>query len=147
MPDAFSLGRLKQERKLADLLPIESLRHVKELEVQNLYAVWDGPSDWQEWPMAWSQLTALTSLSCTLSHEYGQYPPLVLNRMTSLERLEIVHYNPDGNPDFVDEFYEGDCAWAYKVEILDKVSVGIQWLRRLKSLLIDGDERIGLLST
>ena len=106
----------------------------------------DGPPEWQDWPMSWSQLTALTSLVCTLSHEQEYYPPSVLNSMTSLERIAINLDDPEVQPDLVDEEYEGDADLAYQVEVLERVFNGTRGLTRLTSLLIDGRECMGLRS-
>ena len=90
--------------------------------------------------MNWSQLTALTSLSCALSHEQVHFPPRVLRSMTSLERIDISLDDPEIHPDLVDEEYGGDEEVAYRVEVIQKVFMRTHGLKRLTSLLIDGDE-------
>ena len=67
--------------------------------------------------------------------------------MTSLERIKIVHHNPEIYFEIVDAEFGGDPDLAYQVKILEKVFMGTRGLTRLTSLLIDGDERIGLRST
>lgn len=144
---------MKQEGELEDLLPLHSLRNVKELELQHPYErQWRyGTPVQQAWPMAWSQLTALTSLSCMLSHEhvaYDGYPPPVLKRLTSLVKIAIVHTNPDIDPDMplVDEEYEGDADLARQGFIHGRIYEHTRGLTRLTSLLIDEKECIGLRS-
>ena len=130
----------------ANVLALHSLRHVKELEMVHSYDFRDGHPEWQEWPMAWSRLTALTSLSCTLSHEQEHYPPRVLNRMTSLQKIKIDLDDPEVYPDVVDEEYDGDEELAYQAEILERVVNNTRGLTRLTSLLIDRHECIGMRS-
>ena len=81
---------------MADILPLHSLRHIKELVLEHQYF---DPSlfghSWeqnQQWPMAWSRLIALTSLGCTLCYLDYPYIPLVLNYMSNLKELKILHY-------------------------------------------------------
>ena len=89
--------------------------------------------------MAWSQLTALTSLSCILSHGHEPCPPPVLTCMTSLRKLEIVHPDPDY---LVHEDLARDFDLAYQAEILSLGSFYTRRLTRLSSLVIDGHECI-----
>ena len=74
---------------LEDILPFKSLRHVKELELDTFPEHFYVQPSWQQWPMAWSRLTALTSLTCMLEHRDTPHVPAVLNRMTSLRSLQI----------------------------------------------------------
>ena len=68
----------------------------------------------------------LTSLTCTLSPEQEDYPPPVLNRMTSqffsLGKIDVVIYYPEVHPYYVDEGYGGDEGLAYQVEILQQIA-------------------------
>ena len=101
-------------------------------------------SSWQQWPMSWSRLTALTSLSCQLCEQSNPHIPAVLNLMTSLRKLDVSHdYGPDHCFDMYN-LYGGDEDLAYKTEIVDKIINNTRGLSRLTSLLIDGNESIGL---
>ena len=80
---------------LGDVLPFTSLRHIKELELDSFYEESYVHPSWQQWPMAWSRLTALTSLTCTLKHYGTPHVPAVLNRMTSLRSLKIWQFLSD----------------------------------------------------
>jgi hypothetical protein len=131
--------------RLGDVLPCHSLESVKELDLRHPPgAAWDEKVVlWQQWPMAWSRLTVLTSLSCQLCHHIKPYVPAVLNRMTSLRKLDVSHdYGPDIEFD-MEGLYDGDEDLAYKTEIVDKVIDNTRGLARLTSLLIDGNECIG----
>ena len=127
---------------LDNILPFNSLRHVKELELESFgEGSYIHPS-WQQWPMAWSRLTALTSLSCRLKHNVRPYVPAVLNHMTSLRRLEVWQslslsgYSRDDDQEY--PRFE-DLQEAAEQMILENTTN----LTRLTSLLIDGDPFIG----
>ena len=141
MTRAFPLFRLIQDGDLADILPFQSLRNVKELDLQHPFDFWDEYHALPDWPMNWSQLTALTSLSCMLSYDEIVYPPPVLNRMISLERLKIIHRYPELDDEHVDEIYGGDYELAQQPG-LRQIFRGTQGLTKLSSLLIDGDQCI-----
>ena len=134
-----------KDLSLGDVLPGHSLQFVKELEVRHSPFGHDEEiSSWQQWPMSWSRLTALTSLSCQLCQQSEPHIPDVLNLMTSLQELDVFHdYGPDHCFDMYDEYGE-DEDLAYKTEIVDKVINNTRGLSRLTSLLIDGNECIEL---
>ena len=135
--------------RLRDVLPRRSLESVKALEVRHSPKGHDEEvSSWQQWPMAWSLLTALTSLSCQLCQYVEPRIPAVLNRMTRLKKLDIFHdYGPD-HPFYVEVYLEdmhgADEDFAYQTEILDKVIDNTRGLTRLTSLVIDGNESLDL---
>ena len=115
---------------LEDMLPFKSLRHVKELKLEYSPEYLDIHPSWQQWPMAWSRLTALTSLTCTLKHDGTPRVPAVLNRMTSLRSLDIWNFLSTSivYPEFE------DIEKAAEQMTLENTTN----LTRLTSLLIDG---------
>ena len=128
MTSAFSLCHLAQDGNLADVLPFNILRHVVMLDLQHPYDFWDRYHAFPDWPMAWSQLTALECLSCMLSNWDDNYPPPMLNSMTNLEMLHITHRHPEVDDEVVHEMYGGDYELAERVEILEKVFMGTRGL-------------------
>ena len=128
---------------LADILPLSSLRDIKELALEHQYfnpceygCSWE-PN--QQWPMAWSGLIALTSLSCTLNYLDYPYIPPVLNHMSQLRELEILHYF------HTEEMYDSDMeveCMVTPVTLGDKLSRNLWGLTQLDSLVTDVGESL-----
>ena len=133
--------------RLSKVLPQHSLESVKELKLFH-YSFddhfHDQISPWQQWPMAWNQLTALTSLSCQLYSYDKSLVPAVLNQMTSLRKLDVsLDFGESDEIGF--DLGEEDYK-AYKAEAVDKVIENTRGLTRLTSLMINGSESIALRS-
>ena len=127
--------------RLGVVLPCRSLESVRELKLRHS-PFHDQISSWQQWPMAWSQLTALTSLSCQLSFN-NPLIPAVLNQMTSLIKLDVTlgykpHFCPDKEDAKVIRKYVKTAP-----KIAEQVIENTRGLTRLTSLVIDGIERVG----
>ena len=120
-----------EDRNLADIPPFKSLRHVRDLELisEDLPI---NPS-WQQWPMSWSQLTALTSLSCMLDHQDTPDVPAVLSHMISLRRLKILQTFTDSSDTDAEYPESEDLREAAEQRILESTTA----LTRLTSLVID----------
>ena len=77
------------------------------------------------------------------SHDEENYPPPVLNSMTSLERLKIKHHYPEVDDEYVEEAYGGHHELTTtQVEMFGKIFRGTRGLTNLTSLYIDGRQRI-----
>ena len=120
---------------LGDVLPFTSLRHIKELELDSFYEQSYVHPSWQQWPMAWSRLTALTSLSCRLFPYDIPHIPSVLKQMTSLRSLEVSQTFSNTLEVFLDiPGHREEVEKAAEQQMLENTTN----LTRLTSLLIDG---------
>ena len=111
---------------LAHILPSSSLQFLKEFEFDKYLSFHERSV---EWPSCWSQLTALTHLSCGLDLTFADYFPPVLRQMKSLQSLSITH-----NEQFWQDFAEGP------IDVVGVAKSSIRGLTALTCLVIDGEE-------
>ena len=131
-----------EDFSLGDVLPCPPLESIKELKLRHPLFHDRRPS-WQQWPMAWSQLTALTSLSCQLCPDFHEpLIPAVLIQMTSLRKLNVsLDNDPNDCSDGEDSY---DAYVDISSEMVFHLVENTRGLTRLTSLWIGNGECLDL---
>ncbi len=100
-----------------------------------------------QWPMSWSQLSALSSLTCVLDPNMHSYFPGALNCITSLRRVDIRFishyscYDLDVSYEYWDSGAQDALQTDYRVVTATALH-GTRGLTNLTSLQLDGEEQI-----